>query len=66
MKDLVMNMEDLDGGNMGIYCAAIKLLNRVSVDRAVVQSNNHSYLYINSLDDYLYFIFSNAMYLLSL
>jgi hypothetical protein len=27
MKDLVMNMEDLHGDNVGIYCAARKLLN---------------------------------------
>jgi hypothetical protein len=35
MKDLVMNIEDLHGDKMGIYCDARKFLNRASVDRTI-------------------------------
>jgi hypothetical protein len=35
MKDLVMNMEDIDGDKKGVYSAARKLLNRASVDRTI-------------------------------
>jgi hypothetical protein len=35
MKDLDMNMEDMYGNKEGVFSAAVKLINRVSVDRTI-------------------------------